>query len=74
MSMNYDNQFDQPDYYEKDKKRPASGPTSLCYSYKEKIRKSIAFHEGRYIPNTDGDGNKERLISKEYLVFLRNLL
>ena len=56
------------------KRMPKTGPYSLCESYREKIRKSIAYYEGRYAPNVDENGNKEKLIPKNYLEYLRGLL
>lgn len=53
---------------------PRTGPYSLCDSYKEKIQKSIAYYEGRYVPNVDENGNREKMIPERYLEFLRGLL
>jgi len=53
---------------------PKTGPYSICQTYRDLILKSVAYFNGRYVPNVDKDGNRERLIPERYLEYLRSLL
>ena len=78
MFDNYDSRdrpvCDRPVCEKKDYKSRKVAGGQLCHSYKELIRKSIAYHAGRYIPNLDENGNREKLIPKEYIEYLKKLI